>query len=383
MKLAREFVKAAKKKMPRAIPKQRSPFLLPSVNDNNDNNNNNNNNKPLLKMDKKPQCIDSREFAAWKINQQLDSIDRIKKSTPKIIDITLQDEILINGRIQQINGTTNIEVSFNHETNRYENPLVEGYLQRLDFSVNQLKSQIKLIEQGKTAEKAKVTREMVSVLTFNHLVETYASRKGINIESYDLETLSKQFTPGYIELFLKFSNDNVDKLIEYSWGDRFTPFINGVTTDYTSEYLNNYHKVKMNKPSFKTIVDFAEAADIGGVEYLKPVAAIIDQFTTEECPLIIIKGQNVEKMLIRLDFLLDENYKHDETQEIIMNLVNHPTVTPGQISSLRSYMQDKNDEWIQQITKDMPIETQNEKFLFYCETDNYLIDTYVYTKYKR
>jgi hypothetical protein len=214
-------------------------------------------------------------------------------------------------------------------------------------------------------------------------VETYASRKGINIESYDLETLSKQFTPGYIELFLKFSNDNVDKLIEYSWGDRFTPFINGVTTDYTSEYLNNYHKVKMNKPSFKTIVDFAEAADIGGVEYLKPVAAIIDQFTTEECPLIIIKGQNVEKMLIRLDFLLDENYKHDETQEIIMNLVNHPTVTPGQISSLRSYMQDKNDEWIQQITKDMPIETQNEKFLFYCETDNYLIDTYVYTKYKR
>jgi hypothetical protein len=88
-------------------------------------------------------------------------------------------------------------------------------------------------------------------------------------------------------------------------------------------------------------------------------------------------------MLIRLDFLLDENYKHDETQEIIMNLVNHPTVTPGQISSLRSYMQDKNDEWIQQITKDMPIETQNEKFLFYCETDNYLIDTYVYTKYKR
>ena len=58
-------------------------------------------------------------------------------------------------------------------------------------------------------------------------------------------------------------------------------------------------------------------------------------------------------------------------------------VTPDQISSFRSYMQDKNDEWIQKIAKDMPVEDQNEKFTFYCETDNYLIDTYVFTKYKR
>ena len=81
--------------------------------------------------------------------------------------------------------------------------------------------------------------------------------------------------------------------------------------------------------------------------------------------------------------MLSNDYEHLETQEIIMNLVNHPTVTLDQISSFRSYIQDKNDEWIQQIPKDMPIEDQNEKFLFYCKTDNYLIDTYVYTKYKR
>jgi hypothetical protein len=55
-----------------------------------------------------------------------------------------------------------------------------------------------LIEQGKTAEKAKVSRQMVSVLTFNHLVEAYACRKGIIIESYDdIEALSEQFTPVY------------------------------------------------------------------------------------------------------------------------------------------------------------------------------------------
>ena len=91
MKLAKTMIAAAKKKMPRAVPKKRSPFLssLPSVNDNNDNNNN----KPLFKMDKKPQCIDSREFGSWKINQQLDSINRIKKSAPRIIDITLAGDI--------------------------------------------------------------------------------------------------------------------------------------------------------------------------------------------------------------------------------------------------------------------------------------------------
>ena len=109
------------------------------------------------------------------------SIDRIKKSAPKIIDITFADEILINGRVQQITGTTSVQVNFNQENGRYENPLIEEYLQSVDFSTDQLKSQIKLIEQGETAEKAKVSRQMVSVLTFNHLVETYACRKGIVI----------------------------------------------------------------------------------------------------------------------------------------------------------------------------------------------------------
>lgn len=77
---------------------------------------------------------------------------------------------------------------------------------------------------------------MVSLLTFNHLVEAYACRKGITIESYDIEALSEQFTPGYIQLILKFANDNVDKLIEYAWDnnstDRFTSFMKGVTTDH-------------------------------------------------------------------------------------------------------------------------------------------------------
>ncbi len=290
-------------------------------------------------------------------------------------------------RIQQINGSTTIEVSFDTETNRYHNPLIEGYLQGVDFSTDQLKSQIKLIEQGTTAEKSKISRQMVSVLTFNHLVEAYACRKGIAIESYDIESLSKQFTPGYIQLILKFANNNVDKLIQYSWDnhldDRFTPFIKGVTTDYSSQYLENFHRVKVNKPSFKTIVDFAEAADVDGMEYLKPLAAIIDQFKAEECPLIMIKGQNAEQMLERLDYLLSHDYEHLETKEIIMNLVSHPMVTPDQISSFRSYLQDKNDQWIQQIPKDMPVADQNKKFRFYCEIDNFLIDNYVYTKYKQ
>ena len=54
------------------------------------------------------------------------------------------------------------------------------------------------------------------------------------------------------------------------------------------------------------------------MQYLKPLAAIIDQFTPEECPLIMIKGQNAGQMLERLDYLLSNDYEHLETQEIIM-----------------------------------------------------------------